>query len=229
VTVLDGCIEELVSFMDRKQGIALAGPRILNPDGTMQPTCMRLPTYWNSISQALALDKLLPNLQFFGGTYLNIEEHRSAGQVEALKGCFWIIRRKAMDQVGLLDERFFIFGEDLDWCKRFRQRGWQVVYYQGTEAVHHSEASSAKSPVRFYVELYKARLRYWQKHHGNAAVRCVWVIMLLHHAARIVAGELLYLTSPSKREVTAHKIRRSIACIKWLLDNGLSLGHHGDD
>ncbi len=66
---------------------------------------------------------------------------------------FWFVRRKAMDEVGLLDEDFFFYGEDIDWCRRFRDAGWEVVFYPEAETIHFGGASSGNAPVRFYLEM----------------------------------------------------------------------------
>src|ERR1019366_8124778 len=86
--------------------------------------------------------------------------------VDVLVGCFWMIRREALEDVGLLDEDFFMYGEDLDWCLRCWKTGWKVVFFPGGEAIHHRGCSSATQPVRCAVAQQRSVLRYWSKHHG---------------------------------------------------------------
>jgi len=215
VIVLNGCIENLISFMDNHPTAGMAGPRILNPDRTLQPSCRHFPTIWNNLCQALGLNRLFPKSAFCSYWIMNYWSHDSIRSVDALSGCFWMVRRKALNEVGPLDEEFFIYGEDLDWCRRFHQAGWDVVFYPMAEAIHIGAASSANSPVKFYLEMQKADLHYWQKHHGSIGRTVYLAIILLRHLLRVVLIGLLYLFRPSHRETISFKLKRSLACIRW--------------
>lgn len=148
-------------------------------------------------------------------------DHRTTRPVDILSGCFWLTRRPALDQVGLLDELFFIYGEDMDWCKRFRDVGWSVDFVPGAEAIHYGGASSANSPVRFFVEKQKADLQYWRKHHSQLAVRVYCAISLVHHSLRIVEYSLLACVVRREKQIAWYKVRRSVACVRAFLTGGV--------
>jgi GT2 family glycosyltransferase len=116
----------------------------------------------------------------------------------------------------LLDEDFFLYGEDLDWCRRFHKAGWDVVFYPGAEAIHIGGASSANAPIKFYLEMQKADLRYWGKHHGKLGKAGYTMIILLRHTLRAIARALQYAFCLSSREMICFKLRRSLACIRWI-------------
>jgi len=159
VEVLNHCIESLLHEMDAHPEIGMMGPRLLEKDGTTQTSCWGFPGVWNMFCCAVGLDRVFPNHPFFNGyemRHLQMDETRD---VDILGGAFWFARRKAVSAVGLLDENFFMYGEDMDWCKRFWKNGWPIRFYPGAEAIHYGGASSANSPVRFHVEMQRANLQ----------------------------------------------------------------------
>jgi len=86
--------------------------------------------------------------------------------VDVLVGCFSMIRRETFDEVGLLDENLFMYGDDVDWCRRCWKAGWEVVFFPGARAIHDRGKITASYPVRFAVAQQKSVLYYWRKHHG---------------------------------------------------------------
>jgi GT2 family glycosyltransferase len=217
VIVLDGCIDKLMEFMSKNPSIGMAGPRILNPDHSLQFSCFHFPGIRNNLSQALGLNKLFPKSPFFSEQTMKYWAHDCERKVDVLNGCFWIVRREAIDKVGLLDEKFFFYGEDIDWCKRFNDAGWDVKFYPGAEAIHFGGASSGNAPVRFYIELQKADLQYWEKHHGLFGRYAYAMIILFRQTLRIIYGAVRYVIRPPERDVISFKLKRSLACIRWLL------------
>jgi GT2 family glycosyltransferase len=149
VVVSDGCFEKLLRYMDGHPEIGMLGPRILGSDGKVQRNCMGFPSLWNTLCRAVALDTLFPQSQLFGSHFLTFWNFDDTRPVDVINGCFWVLKRSAVDEVGLLDERFFMYGEDVDWCKRFRQKGWKVVFFGEAEALHYGGASSANAPIKF--------------------------------------------------------------------------------
>lgn len=217
VVLLDGCMDRLVEFMDARPEVGLSGPRVYFPDGRLQPTCRELPSARNCVCRALALDELFPRWPLFAGTFMNYWAHDSVREVQMLSGCFWMVRREALEQVGPLDEDFFFYGEDLDWCKRFGSAGWKLVYDPEAEAIHHRGASSANAPVRFFIENEKANLRYWRKHHGRGGQAFYAVVVFVHQALRVVPRGFMYALFPSKRAQIAPRLRQSSAMLSWLV------------
>jgi GT2 family glycosyltransferase len=144
-------------------------------------------------------------------------KHDRITDVDILNGWFWMIRREALDQVGLLDERFFMYGEDLDWCLRFQGAGWQLVFYPEAKAIHYGGASSSAAPVRFYVEQQRANFQYWRKHHGLLSQSAYGGIILLHNLLRLVGYLVVYPVSSSHKSDIGAKVRRSWALLGWMI------------
>jgi len=216
VVILKECIRNLVEFMDQNPHIGMTGPRILNPDRTLQPSCRHFPSIWNNICQALALNLLFPKSRFFSGPFMNYWAHDTIRKVDTVGGMFWMVRRKAIDEIGLLDEDFFLYGEDIDWCRRLTMAGWDVMFYPEAEAIHLGGGSSSNAPIRFYLEMQKADLQYWRKHRGRLGKASYMTIILLNNALRAIARALEYCFCPSRRETIRFKLQRSIACIRWI-------------
>ena len=216
VKVLEDCISRLVDYCEQNSLVGMAGPHILGGDGKLQRSCRGFPTLWNMFCRALALDSLFPGHRLFTGFSLAHWPHDGLRPVDILSGCFWLVRREALHQVGPLDEAFFMYGEDLDWCKRFWEQGWQVVYVPTAEAIHYGGASSANAPLRFYIERQRADLQYWRKHHSRPAVAAFFLISLLHLALRTLGYTLALGFNRRERATYRHKVARSVAGLKWM-------------
>jgi GT2 family glycosyltransferase len=216
VKFLDNCISPMVEYLSKNPAVAVVGPKMLAPDGRVWRSTMRFPTIWNHFSRALGLDIAFKGSRWFGGLLMSDFDHRSTTPVEVLNGWFMVVRRSAMERVGLLDPQFFMYGEDVDWCYRFRQAGEGVVFFAEAGAIHHGGASSSHAPLRFYLELYRATWQYWRKHHGMLAQLGFLAAFSVHHAIRLLGSGFIYLCLPSQRPNTATKFKRSLACLQWV-------------
>ena len=160
-----GSLARLLEFADSRPQAAVVGPRLSNPDGTLQRSVRGFPTLWRLATEYFFLRKLAPRSSalnaFYGGGF----DHDEVREVEFVMGACMLVRRAAIDDAGLADESFFLFSEETDWCYRFRQAGWQVVFFPGAECVHVRGASHAG---RLYRENLRGHLRFLVKHRGPA-------------------------------------------------------------
>jgi GT2 family glycosyltransferase len=217
--VLPGCFRKLMDYMEANPRIGVLGPKMLNPDGSMQPSCFRAPSVWNEWCRALALDRTALNrLPLFGGRLMFDFAHDRTRDVDALNGCFLLVRRAAMEQVGLIDADYFMYGDDIDWCLRFRKAGWRVVFYPEAQAVHYGGGASARVPVSSYLEMQKANLQYWKKHHSRPGQWAYLASMWLHDSIRYLAYSAAALLGDSWRARVGLKAQRSRASLRWLLN-----------
>ncbi len=216
VVIPSGCLEKMIEFMEAHPENGLLGPKMLSPDGGIGASVMRFPTVWNTLCCALGLHLIFPNSTLLGGFSMDGYAYDVVDSVEVLTAWFLMIPRRALQMVGGLDEQFFMYGEDMDWCYRFRAAGWQVVFYPDAEALHYGAASSEDAPTRFYVEMRHANLQYFRKHHGWTGVFGYWVAIWVHEIVRVVGYSFLYCFKRHRRSEAAFKVRRSIACMRWL-------------
>ena len=216
VIVDRGCLQALADCLEKHPEVGLAGPRVNGRDGRLQVTCRRLPTIWNTACRLPALDRVCSRWAFFSRFqtwYWNLDQDAN---VEVLSGCFWVARREAVDEVGQIDERFFFYTEDVDWCKRFRDAGWKLMFVPGATATHFGGGSSSNAPLRFSIEQLRSNLTYWRKHHGSLG-RCAFLVIAIgQHSLRFVARGLLKVTGFASVE-SQHKLKEHIVCLRWLL------------
>jgi GT2 family glycosyltransferase len=158
-----GALDRLVAFADSRPRAAVVGPRLRNPDGTLQRSVRGFPTVWRLATEYLFLRKLAPRSSalnaFYGGGF----DHDEIREVEVVMGACMLLRRGAVEEVGYCDEDYFLFSEETDWCYRFRQAGWEVVFFPGAECVHVRGASHSG---RLYRENLRGHLLFLTKHRG---------------------------------------------------------------
>jgi GT2 family glycosyltransferase len=172
---VDDAIERLVTFADDHRDAAVVGPRLLNPDGSLQRSVRGFPTLWRLATEYFFLRKLAPRTQalnaFYGGRF----DHRSVREADWLYGACLLVRSEAAAEVGLFDEDFFLFSEETDWCYRFGAAGWKVLFFPGAEVVHIGGASHGGTQFR---ENLRSHLRFLAKHRGLRQAERARVLLL---------------------------------------------------
>lgn len=222
VNVAPDCLYKMYGYMEQQPAIGLLGPKMLCPDRTVGRSTMRFPTIWNSLCRALALDRVFRKSRTFGGFLMRDFDHNSTRDVDVLNGWFWMTRRDALNVVGVLDDQLFMYGDDLDWSRRYNNAGWRVVFYAEAEAIHYGGGTTARAPIPFYLALQRANLQYWRKHNGRMAMAGYFLVTCLHHMARMVGYGLVCLWKGSAASQAAYKVKRSFASFLWLSGLGSS-------
>jgi GT2 family glycosyltransferase len=210
------CISPMLRYMAENPQVGILGPKMLSPEGLVWRSTMRFPTVWNQFCRALGLDVAFKKSRRFGGLLMFDFDHETTAPVEVLNGWFVLVRRSAFDRVGPLDPRFFMYGEDVDWCYRFRQSGEEVVFFAGAEAIHYGGASSANAPVHFYLEMCRANWQYWQKHNGRLSQIAFLITVAINNSLRVVVAACACLPRPSQKPQALFKLSRSLACLQWV-------------
>ncbi len=153
------------TFMESHPEVGLMGPKILNPDGTLQASCKRgFPTPSNTIYHFMGLSRLFPKSKRFGGYNLTYIEADTSTEVDAVSGSFMFMPRDLFLKIGGFDERFFMYGEDLDLCYRIKESGKLIWYYPGTQIIHRKGKSSEKSFFRSRIAFYEAMILFSRKY-----------------------------------------------------------------
>jgi GT2 family glycosyltransferase len=217
VNVPPDCLPKMRRYMEQQPTIGLLGPKMIGPDGHAHRSGMRFPSVWNVFLRALAVDSRLKGPRAIGGLLMGDFQFDQIKDIDVLNGWFWMTRREALAQVGLLDERFFIYGEDIDWCKRFHLGGWRVVFYPKAEALHYGGASSSNAPVRFGIEMQRSNLQYWGKYHGRTSMFFYVLAIWLDYIIRILGYGFVYLAKRSSRSRALAELKKNLAYMHWLL------------
>ena len=204
--VLKNSIANTVRFADENPKAAVTGCRILNPDGTLQLTCFMFPSVLNMFLSSTYLYKLFPKSRFFGRELMTWWDGSDVRQVDVMAGCFMLVRRDAIDQVGVMDERFFMYAEETDWCYRFKKNGWGVMFTPAGQIIHLGGQSAAKKPIAMIVQLRLSILMFIRKHHGWLVYWVARILTALFFAVRLPIWLAMILMCPRRRSEAATKI-----------------------
>jgi GT2 family glycosyltransferase len=163
--VQEDTMHRMIDFLATHIDVGLAGCRILNPDGTLQLACRRtFPTPWVALSKIIGLSAMFPGSKLFGKYNLTYLDPSEMHEVDAVSGSFMFLRRKVFEDVGGLDEQFFMYGEDLDWCYRIKEAGWKIFYVPSTQIIHYKGESAKRSDLDEVKLFYRAMRIFARKH-----------------------------------------------------------------
>jgi N-acetylglucosaminyl-diphospho-decaprenol L-rhamnosyltransferase len=168
----------LIAYLDDNPEVAVVGPKLVMLDGNLDLACRRaFPSPEISAYRMLGLSRLFPNSSRFGRYNMTYLPEDQIAEVDSVVGAFMMVRVDAVDQVGLMDERFWMYGEDLDWAKRMKDAGWKVVYNPDVTVLHVKRASSRYSK-RAQIEFYRAMLIFYHKHYREStSILLHWLIL----------------------------------------------------
>jgi GT2 family glycosyltransferase len=168
----------MLEFMDAHPHVGAAGPKLILEDGSLDLACRRsFPTPEVSFYRMVGLSRLFPGHPVLGRYNLTYCDPDQEMEVDAVVGAFMWVRGEAIEQVGLLDESYFMYGEDLDWCYRMHQVGWKTYYYPAVTVRHVKRAASRHSP-RAQQEFYRAMRIFYTRHYAATTPRLLhWLVM----------------------------------------------------
>lgn len=168
----DETFQVCLDFLDAHPDAGVVGCRINNPDTTLQRACRRsYPTPWVAFTKLSGLSRLFPGSRLFGRYNVTYLDENEVSEVEAISGSFMVVRQDAVQSAGYLDESFFMYGEDLDWCYRIREQGWKIVYLPHTQIIHYKGKSSSGRTFANMKMFYDAMYVFVKKH-----FTCSWII-----------------------------------------------------
>jgi GT2 family glycosyltransferase len=173
-------LSEMIAFMDAHSDVGVAGPRLERADGSLDKACRRsFPTPLVSLYHFIGLGKLFPRSRRFARYNLTYLDPAEQADVDAVVGAFMLMRTAALEGAGLLDETFFMYGEDIDLCYRIKQQGWRVVYQPAVTVLHLKGAASRKASTRAIAAFYDAMKIFHDKHYRRTTPAPVnWAIDL---------------------------------------------------
>ena len=161
---------KMIAFMDSRPDIGVAGPKLVLPDGRLDAACRRgFPTPLVSFYHFAGLARLVPKSRRFGRYNMTFADEDDELEVDSVVGAYMQLRKAAIEKVGLLDESFFMYGEDLDWAYRVKQAGYKIWYHPAVTVRHVKRAASRKSP-RAQFEFWRAMLIFYRKHYRRGTI-----------------------------------------------------------
>lgn len=209
-----GTLSAMVAFLDDNPDAAVAGPRLIRPDGSLDLACRRsFPSPEVSLYRMVGLSRLFPRHRRFARYNLTYLDPNDIVEVDSVVGAFMLLRSNILDEVGLLDEDFFMYGEDLDWAYRIKQHGWKVLYNGTVQAIHYKGASSRQRSTQSTIEFYRAMLTFFRKHYSSTTPLPVgWLIVLAIYGKAALSLGMNTLTrwfSAGRRGAGDHAPRRA--------------------
>ncbi len=172
-------LSQMVARLDADPQLGAAGPRLVLPDGKLDLACRRsFPTPEVALWRMVGLSKLFPKSRLFGRYNLTYLDEHLETEVDCVVGAFMMVRREVIGRVGLLDETFWMYGEDIDWAYRIKQDGWKILYYPKVTVLHIKRAASRQNP-RTKLEFQRASLIFYHKHYARTTPRLMhWAVLL---------------------------------------------------
>lgn len=207
----------LVDYLDGTEDVGIVGPKILDSDGEVQPSRRRFPTFGTAFVESTVLQQWFPRNRALARYYMWDKPDDTLQDVDWLEGACLVARRAVIEDVGGLDERFFMYSEELDWCQRAKEAGWRVVYVPTARITHHGGKSSEQVAAAKHIHFQRSKIAYYTKRFGSlrgALLRWfllgMYAWMLGVEAAKWLAGhrrELRSARMDTYRQVLATRLR----------------------
>ncbi len=215
--VSEDALSTLVDYLDESPDVGIVGPKIFDSDGEVQPSRRRFPTYGTAFVESTVLQQWFPRNRALARYYMWDKPDDMVQDVDWLEGACLVVRREVVEAVGGLDERFFMYSEELDWCQRVKEAGWRVVYLPTARIVHHGGKSSEQVAAAKHIHFQRSKIAYYAKRFGNFRgsllrwfLLAMYVWMLGVEGAKWLVGhrrELRAARMSTYREVLATRLR----------------------
>lgn len=187
--ILDHAVDRMLAWLDDHPDVGCAGCQVLESEGRVQKTCFADPGPWSVFLVEFAVRHLAPRSAAAAHPDYADWDRRTARDVDVVSGMFMLVPTRVVRQVGPLDEAFFVYSEEADWCRRIRAAGWRCVFTPETRILHRDGGgkSTAQIRPRMHVQMQKSKLIYLRKHHGLWGALAGWAIFVLSSALRAIS------------------------------------------
>ena len=183
--VLDNAIAKIVDFADELPEVGVVGGKVLNPDGTLQRSCFMYPSILNTFLSSTYLSRMFPRSVFFGREYYTWWDYDDVREVETIGGCFSLVRKTAIEQVGLMDASYFVYGDDPDWCFRFKKKGWKIMFTPYPKIIHYGGQTTNRMADKFLLQLFGSKLIFMKKHGRRLAFPLACLVTAMFFFLRV--------------------------------------------
>jgi len=181
--VQDDCLSKCIDYLSQHPKVGALGCRVLLSDGQLDHACKRgFPTPQASLFYFLKLHKVFPHSHYFGQYTLDYIPVDAISEVDGLTGAFMMVRKETIEEIGLLDETFFMYGEDLDWCYRIKAAGWKIVYYPEYTIIHLKGGSGGRKSSKSIYEFHQSMIIFYNKHYAQQYP--AWVRYMIYGAIK---------------------------------------------
>jgi len=205
--VIGDALGAMVEYMDAHPDVGALGPMLLNPDGSVQSSRRRFPTLATAFLESTVFQwELSRDNRVLRRYYVFDRPNDEVQEVDWVTGACILMRRRAIEEVGLLDEDFFMYSEELDWCRRAKERGWKVIYLPEAKVVHYGGKSSEQVVPFRHIQFQRSKIIYFRKHYGLWPAALLHVFLLGMYFYELVMEALKWLVG-HKRPLRAARVR----------------------
>lgn len=183
--VLGNALAQSVAYLAQHPAVGVMGAQLLNADGSVQSSRRRFPSLLTGIFESTWLQSYAPTF-LLRDYYVQDTADDETAAVDWVMGAFMLIRREVFEKVGGMDEAYFMYSEELDWCKRIKAAGWQIVYYPEAQIIHYQGKSSEQASTMRHINFNRAKLRYFRKYHGLTAATILRAILLANFLGQLL-------------------------------------------
>ena len=213
-----GALRAMINFMDAPENarVGILGPQLLYADGSPQSSRRRFPKFSTALFESTILEQWFPRNKLITAYRLLDTDNEATQDVDWVVGAAMFVRRAVYDQIGGLDERFFMYSEELDWCKRAKDASWHVVYFPQARVKHYEGKSSEQVVAQRDIYFHSSKVRYFKKHHGNLQGELLRYFLLSMFAFQTLEESAKYVLG-HKKELRAVRVK----AYKKVLASGL--------
>lgn len=204
--LIGDALETMVRFMEAHPDVGVIGPQLRFPDGTVQSSRRRFPTLATAFLESTMLQQWWPHNPVARRYYVLDRPDDAVQEVDWVVGACMMVRRQAVQDAGLLDEGFFMYSEELDWCRRIKDHGWRVVYLPTARVIHHEGKSSEQVVPARHIHFQRSKVRYFRKHHGPWAAALLRAFLLFTYAYQLALEGGKWLLG-HKRPLRAERVK----------------------
>ena len=166
--VHEGALARTLDYMESTVPLAAASCRVLRQDGSLDLSCKRsFPSPWDAFCRMSRLSRLFPNSRLFARYDARFLDEGRRQEVPLIDGCYMMVRRSALEDIGLFDEQFFMYAEEMDWCRRAHERGWKIGYDPSGTITHFKGETTRHTPFRMLYHFHRSMALYCRKHYGR--------------------------------------------------------------
>ena len=201
-----GALSALVAYMDAHPRVGMIGPQLRYGDGSIQSSRRRFPTLATAFLESTKLQQWFPHNRVLTHYYMRDTDDSATQEVDWINGSAMFTRREVYDQVGGLDEAFFMYSEELDWCFRIKQAGWQIVYLPSAQITHYEGKSSEQVVAKRDIYFHSSKIRFFRKYHGALVAQVLRAFLLMMFAFQIVEERAMGLLG-HKRAMRAARVK----------------------
>jgi hypothetical protein len=192
--ILEDAVDKMFRFMKANSDVGAIGPKLLNPDYTVQPSCREFPTYKIFLWEFTGLSKIFPHSKRFGCWRMGYFDHQTLKEVDQPMGSCLMMRRKTINQIGIFDERFSMFMNDVDLCYRIKEAGWKIYFFPDASVIHYGGKSTGLVKAKMIIASHLGVFNYFRKYDcsslASIKLSILWIALFLAGLLRVAWAEL---------------------------------------